>query len=192
MVSLLPVRQISYLGFILGLFSLASSFNRSGFKMFFFLTTWVVLLQFITFLTITIIPIKRIHSNLLIITSWTMGWFVFVLFWFYIYPQIKGKDHIPLWAHVLSHGVLHFCIVLIFLNSKLELKLKYYFLSVVFTLAYLFALLLPLKFWNGITIYPKFFEEFGPTAVYIFGSLGLSGLFFAVGKAVHTEKNKFN
>lgn len=155
--------------------------------MFIYLTTWVVILESITFFTIVFRLVHKHYSNLLIIVSWTMGWFVFFLFWFYIYPQIREKDTIPLWAHVLSHGIIHFFIVVVFFKADLEIKYKYYALPVVFTLVYVFVLVLPLKIWYNVTVYPKFFEEFGPTVVYIVGALCLSGIFFGFGRVLHAD-----
>ena len=186
------VQKQSIIGTLLCMICLLESYTRAGKEIFIFLTIWVVLLQLLTFISILLLPTYSSTKKTLIIASWNLGWLVTILFWFYIYPQIRHKDPSPLWSQILSHGVFHFQIVYIFLNTKFQVQNKDYLLTLFITLIYLFGCVVPLKYYYEITIYPKFFEEFWPTVLYIFGALGLTGIFFYIGKRLNLNKKKEN
>ena len=186
------IKKQSILGAILCIIFLLEGYSRVGKEIFIFLTIWVVILQLFTFLSILLSPKYSHIKNTLIVTSWNLGWLITILFWFYIYPQIKDIDPTPIWSQILSHGLVHFQMVFIFLKSKFPIQNKHYLLTLFTVLIYLFGCVVPLKYFYESTIYPKFFEEVWPTVIYIAAALGLTSVFFVFGKRLNRNKNKLN
>jgi hypothetical protein len=125
----------------------------------------------------------------LLITSWTAGWVVTIMFWCLVYPLTADTGKLlPLYHLLSTHGGVHIFIVWTFLKSSINVRIDDVLWPIGFSMAYLFLVTVPLKF-AGITIYPLFLEEFWPTIGIMAVIFGLHFFFFLIGMKIKTKSN---
>lgn len=176
------------LGLLYSIFCICSAFYNFKHLAIFFYTSWTMYLKFATFLSFVFLNKNPELKRKLLISSWTAGWVVTIMFWGYVYP-LADKEKIPPLYHIAStHGGVHIFIVWTFLKSSINVRLDDVLWPIGFSMVYLFGVTVPLKF-AGITIYPLFFEEFWPTIVILVVNFGLHFLVFWIGMKIKTKSN---
>ena len=160
-----------------------------GLQGFIYLTTWLLIIQFILFLIVLVGKMNTKVFKVINIISWTLGWQVTIVFWIYVFPLLTEQNRIkvPYWFDYLSHGGIHLFAVLLFLRYDGTMTYKEYAYPLCVALFYLFAVVTPLKLY-GIIVYPKFFDEFGATIAVILGSIVITLSSFFAGKAIKSSK----
>ena len=144
-----------------------------------YLTNWTLIIHFITSICL-LLKLRRFEIiRVLLIISWTLGWLVTLMFWLYVYPLLTEKvlKTLPMWFLLLSHGGVHLILVFEFLTQNVRMTYHDFKYPLLVMAAYMFLLVLPLKY-NGIIIYPLFFDEIIPTIMILFAGVASSFLSF--------------
>ena len=158
-----------------------------GAKFAIYLTSWCAVIQTATLIHLLFVKMPTTLTKTLLITSWSIGWGVVIIFWLVIFPSFDSKSLPPVPLYLSTHGGLHFFIVYYYLKSKIRVKLEDLKASLYICLFYFFGMILPLKF-SGVTVYPHFMEKLWPTIISLFGTLGIIILSFFSG--FYLKKNR--
>lgn len=150
-----------------------------------YFTNWMLVLELCTLL-MKICSVNLKTLRIMLITVWSLGWQVTILFWFYIYPLLTPEQTPPMWFNILSHGGVHLCVSKIFYDSNIQVKFADFKYPVSVSLAYFAIVVIPLKF-LGITIYPLFLVSFLPSLLIISSSLLVTYLSFLTINLLHPQ-----
>lgn len=128
-------------------------------------------------------------THYLLISSWSLGWTVTIIFWAYVYPLTDQKKLPPVPLYISSHGGINLLITARYLLTNVQVQAKDFKWPCLIVLVYFLGMIMPLKFY-GFTIYPHFMEKVAPTIALIFGSMSCLGLCFYVGLVIKKIEKK--
>jgi hypothetical protein len=167
------------LGFWLSLINTLYCLNFNGLMFFSYFTYWCLVLHIIALYSVSYGLEKQEITRKLLITSWSMGWTVTIMFWSYVFPLIDGASLPPVWNYVLNHGGVHALIVTYLYNNRIKTKVTDIKWPILVFAIYIFAVILPLRSY-GVIVYPLFFEKLVPTVIILLATLSLLALSFGV------------
>lgn len=162
-----------------------------GIKVLIYLTSWCSILHTFTLIYFIVSKKHSKFSDNLLITSWTLGWAVTILFWCLIYPFVSSSLLPPAPQYISTHGGINLFISYFFIKSKMIVRFNQSYYSFIICLVYLFGMIAPLKYY-GIIVYPKFMLEVKATLIYVFGFISLNLISFLAGYLLKREKVKSN
>lgn len=167
-------------GLFIALLNIAVGLVSIKLKFFTYLTCWSLVLEAVSLYLVSFGLEKLELTRKILITSWTVGWVVTIMFWLYIFPIVDSKSLPPAWNYVCNHGLIHLFVVTHLYKNKIEIEKKDFKWPLLLILLYMFGMALPLKYF-GITIYPKFFVNLAPTLIILAGAFALALSSFSVG-----------
>ena len=178
------------LEFLYGITCVFYGIHYFGIALFFyFFTNWGLIIETFTLLSLCFKNSSNSLIRIMLITSWTLGWMVSLMFWLYVYQTIDRNKLPPFWHYSSTHGGVHLLIVKEFFNSGIIAKPGDYRWPLSIILFYLFCTVLPLKY-VGVIIYPYFFDELLSTIAIILGAVAILILSFLSGFYLSKKKKK--
>ena len=181
----------SYLGLFCSLFCALGGLLTIKWKFFIYFTNWCLLIHAITLLKILVLKQEKTEwTRKLLILSWSIGWSVTIGFWFFIFPIIDKDKLPPVWHYLLCHGGIHASIVLIFCKHPITIKPKDLCIPLFVLAVYAFFLLLPLKIFFGLAVYPMLADSLVGGLIVIVGTFFIVSFSFFVGYFMIKNKKK--
>lgn len=153
-----------------------------------YLTSWCAVLQTVTLIHLLLSKSPTKLTKKLLITSWSIGWGVVILFWCIIFPTFNSKSLPPVPLYIGTHGGIHLFIVYFFLKANIKVTKQDLSTSLWFCFFYFVGMIVPLKF-AGVTVYPHFLEKFWATFFSLFGTFSVIILAFFAGLYLKSSKN---
>lgn len=150
-----------------------------GIKMIVFLTSWCGILHAWTFFHL-LSSKNSVTTKRLLISSWSLGWAITLMFWFYVFPLSESSKLPPVPLYISSHGGINLFMSIRYLKSNINVETSDLKWPLMIIALYFIGMVIPLKYF-GITVYPYFMEKLIPTIVILFGCFFVLTLCFCVG-----------
>ena len=181
--------SLVYIGALYALIVQVYGCYLHGIKVVSYITSWCSILHTYTLIYFAVSKKPSRFSEDLLVTSWTLGWAVTILFWCLIFPFVESSLLPPVPQYISTHGGINLFISYLFIKSKMSVRLNQSSYSLIICIVYFFGMIAPLKYF-GIIVYPKFMEEVNATLLYLFGFISLNLIGFSCGYLLKLQKYK--